>query len=297
MRRVRAVQTTAAVACLVVALSGCASQVGARSGEAVDREVGVHWTLVSVTKNAAKSVPMAAAPGAWLEVSSSHEISGRDGCAVFQAEAAGMGSTMTLSNVLGAANGCLDDHGALDATRAAVGGMLVGGPMEVAVSARRLTIVAGQYSLVYRNSGPASPPPPAPVSMTRTADDSRRASCVAPFLRADARRSPPPPGQPTSVVDVRVGQTVTVYGWWYYDGPCSDVRGRGQTITPAHPSGAIELRLSTSNGQTVGLAAPQPHGEDASFTATVTVPDTAATGPATITDGLGHIVKLVILES
>jgi hypothetical protein len=120
---------------------------------------------------------------------------------------------------------------------------------------------------------------------------------VAPFLRADPTRSPPGPGQPTSLGEVRAGQSVTVYGWWYYDGPCTDVVEVGQTIPPAHPSGAVALLLTTSDGQTATLATVQPRGDEASFTAIVDVPDNAPPGSATITDQLGHTVELVIVAS
>lgn len=65
-----------------------------------------------------------------------------------------------------AGNGCLPDHGPLDATRAAVGAILAGSPVHLRISSNRLTISTGYYTLVYTSSGPASPPSTGVGSMT-----------------------------------------------------------------------------------------------------------------------------------
>jgi hypothetical protein len=297
MRRLRLVQITAAVVCAVGVLSGCASRAGVRAADGADQLIGIHWELVSSIDHASDSAPVSAAPDTWIEFSSSHQITGRDGCAGFQADAADSGSTVTVSDVLGAANGCLSDHGVLDATRTAVGMLLDGQPIGVAVSANRLTLTVGNYTLLYRNTGPASPPAAADTSTTRTADVGSQGSCVAPFLRADPTRSPPAPGHPTSLGEVAAGHSITVYGWWYYDGPCIDVSKPGQTIPPAHPGGAVTVLLTTADGQTATLATAQPRGDDASFAATANIPDNAPLGPATVSDQLGHQVELTIVAS
>lgn len=127
MRRLRSVQITTAVVCALGALSGCASRAGVRTGDTGSRLIGIHCELVSITNRAADSVPASAASDTWLEISSTNQIMGRDGCASFQAAAAGSGSTMTISDVRGAANGCLSDHGILDATAPRSGRCLPGG--------------------------------------------------------------------------------------------------------------------------------------------------------------------------
>ena len=120
------------------------------------------------------------------------------------------------------------------------------------------------------------------------------ASCVAPFLRADPQVAPPEPGHPSTFGVVRTGTNVTVYGHWFYGGRCSD--GTTHAGTSPNAAGPVRLLLTTSDDAELPLATVQPD-DDASFAAVVTVPATAARGPAIITDGLRELVKLVIVAN
>jgi len=126
-----------------------------------------------------------------------------------------------------------------------------------------------------------------------TTDAAGQASCVAPFLRADQHGRPPEPHHATTLGRVARGDNVTVYGQWYYGGPCQDVNPTGARP----PATAVPLVLTTSDGRSVTLASATPGGPDASFTAAITIPAAAATGQARISDDQGHYVKLVIVSS
>jgi len=123
--------------------------------------------------------------------------------------------------------------------------------------------------------------------------DHGQASCVAPFIRADPTRSPPDPGHPTTFGQVKPGQRLSIHGWWYYGGQCLDTQATGQSV----PASSIQLSLTTADHQTATLATVDPRGDDASFVTSVDVPDNAVAGPATITDGRGHVIDLVIVAS
>jgi len=138
---------------------------------------------------------------------------------------------------------------------------------------------------------------PAACSSAHTSDQGQ-ASCVAPFIRADPTRSPPDPGHPTTFGQVKPGQRISIHGWWYYGGTCVDTQATDQPASGQSVSGSsIQLSLTTADHQTATLATVDPGGDDASFVATVDVPDNAAAGPATITDGRGHTIDLVIVPS
>jgi hypothetical protein len=151
------------------ALSGCATDGAA---QAADPLVGTHWSLLHVARAGAGAVSVSAAPDTWLEVASSYGVSGRDGCSGFQADSHRNGDTLTITNVRMAANGCLPDHGALDATRVAVDAVLAGLPAHLRVSSDRLTLTAGEYTLVYAGTGPSSPST-GPGSVTTSPSASR----------------------------------------------------------------------------------------------------------------------------
>lgn len=119
-------------------------------------------------------------------------------------------------------------------------------------------------------------------------------SCVAPFLRSDARRSPPEPGHPTTLGEVKAGSRVSVYGYWYYPPGCTDTFPFGATPPPVVPAASVRLFLTTASGEPTLIATVRPHGPDAMFTARMTIPTTASTGPATINDGHGEVVRLLI---
>ena len=148
---------------------------------------------------------------------------------------------------------------------------------------------------------------PAACSSAHTSDQGQ-ASCVAPFIRADPTRSPPDPGHPTTFGQVKPGQRISIHGWWYYGGQCVDApttgpHATGQPATGQPATGksvagsSIQLTLTTADHQTATLTTVDPGGDDASFVATVDVPVDAAAGPATITDGRGNVIDLVIVPS
>jgi len=118
-----------------------------------------------------------------------------------------------------------------------------------------------------------------------------QASCVAPFLRADQRAQPPEPDHATSLGVVARGTSVTVYGRWYYSGPCQD---KGPTAGARPPAATVSLVLKTSDGHAVTMTSATPKGPDASFAATVTIPAGAAPGKAKISDGRGNYVSVVV---
>jgi hypothetical protein len=119
-------------------------------------------------------------------------------------------------------------------------------------------------------------------------------SCVAPFLRSDDARHPPSPGRPTTLGRVVPGQQITIFGRWYYAGPCNDVGTIGSTPTPARTGQPVPLQLTTSDHSTRVVATGMPNGPEAGFAATFVLPDDAKVGPARISDGEGHIVTLTI---
>jgi hypothetical protein len=126
-----------------------------------------------------------------------------------------------------------------------------------------------------------------------TTDAAGQASCAAPFLRADQRGRSPEPHHGTTLGGVARGDSVTVYGRWYFGGPCRDVNPTGAR----RPATAVPLLLTTADGRTVTLASATPGGRDAAFTATIMIPADAAMGQARISDGEGHYVRLVIAGS
>jgi hypothetical protein len=135
----------------------------------------------------------------------------------------------------------------------------------------------------------------AACGQTGNSGDRGQASCVAPFIRADPRRSPPDPGHPATFGHVRPGQRISVYGWWYYGGPCADSPTADRSISPRISGGSVQLTLTTADHRTATLATVRPEGADASFVATVAVPAEATPGPASISDGHGDVINLDIV--
>lgn len=89
-------------------------------------------------------------------------------------------------------------------------------------------------------------------------DSARKPSCVAPFIRSDATRTPPGPGRPTTFGRVRPGQRLTVHGWWYYKRPCDST-----------PVNVVQLSLRSMDHGTALLTTAAPTGGDAAFIASV----------------------------
>ncbi|MEO8889160.1 MAG: hypothetical protein ABI301_06400 [Jatrophihabitantaceae bacterium] len=157
----------------------------------------------------------------------------------------------------------------------------------VAVVSIAAAVVAG-YSGA-RNGG-------SPATAGASPTGGVQASCVAPVLGVERNAGPTDPGQPPSLGEVAPGQQVTVFGRWYFRGPCQDTRANGQPLPAATPVGAVRLSLTTADHRMRVLATVHPD-RNASFAATLTVPADAALGPATISDGQAHVIVLDITGS
>jgi hypothetical protein len=120
-------------------------------------------------------------------------------------------------------------------------------------------------------------------------------SCVAPFLAAGQTASPPAPGHPAMLGEVHPGQSVTIYGYWYFDGSCAD-SGESSPLSShsRRPASSISLSLTTADRHRTELGIAHPNS-DASFTATLTIPADSSPGPASIGDGPGDEVELMVL--
>lgn len=122
------------------------------------------------------------------------------------------------------------------------------------------------------------------------------ASCVGPVFGITPDPPPPAAGRWPSLGDVARGDSVTLYGKWYFAGPCQD------TVTPraaspsVSPASAVVLSLHTSDGAAHILATELPDN-NAAFTATLALPVDAPIGQAAITDSRDHLIKLVITDA
>ena len=119
------------------------------------------------------------------------------------------------------------------------------------------------------------------------------ASCVGPVLGTTRDPRPLGPASSPQLGNVARGQSVTVYGAWYFAGPCQDTAAAGEAVPSAAPEETVDLTLRAADGATFHLASVHPD-KSASFAATFEIPTTAATGPADITDNRGHHVRVVI---
>ena len=166
----RPLRSTVVIVAALALLGGCASRgvgPGIRgSGARGSGLTGVHWSLLHAGRAVAGDgpgpldVPVpsgAIGRQAWLEFDRGATMLGRDACSVFEADTRLTGSTMTVSNVRMAANGCVGQDAGTEFVRTAVDAMLAGPPLQVSISATRLIISTAGYRLTYRNAGPASP--------------------------------------------------------------------------------------------------------------------------------------------
>lgn len=122
------------------------------------------------------------------------------------------------------------------------------------------------------------------------------ASCVAPAFGTTPEPQPLGPSKWPSLGEVTQGHSVTVYGKWYFGGPCADTVTGGGPVPSAAQEDAVLLSLRTSDGLSIDLATVHPDA-DAAFTATLALPIEVPTGPATITDNRGHLIELVITRA
>ena len=119
------------------------------------------------------------------------------------------------------------------------------------------------------------------------------ASCVGPVFGTTPDPQSLGPGRWPSLGEVAQGHSVTVYGQWYFAGPCADTVTGDGPVPSAVPEDAVVLSLRTSDGVSIDLATVHPDA-DAAFAARLNLPVEARTGPASITDNRGHLIKLVI---
>ena len=159
-------------------------------------------------------------------------------------------------------------------------------PILLAVAAAAIIVAAGLMLAVSpsHDSTPREGP-------GRTADHA--ASCVGPLLTVTKDGREVGPGRRPTLGTVTAGQQVTVYGRWYFAGPCQDTWTSGAGPTPAGRMAVVRLSLTASDHRQRVLATVHPD-RSAAFTATLTIPADAAPGPATIDDGAGNLIDLVV---
>ena len=121
-------------------------------------------------------------------------------------------------------------------------------------------------------------------------------SCVAPVLGTAADPQPVRGGNWPSLGQVKQGQQLTVFGKWYFAGPCRDTTTAGAAPPSAAPATDVTLSLHTSDGGWHQLATAHPD-ENSDLAATVQIPADATPGPATINDGRRDQLTLVIVAA
>jgi hypothetical protein len=114
-------------------------------------------------------------------------------------------------------------------------------------------------------------------------DDGPERECVAPRLSVVGH------AHQHGALPVRPGQTLRLHGVHYTDDCAAGGAGTGRTIA--------KLQLGLESVHRVGpVATVHPHGPDAAFTVSVTIPTTTLAGPAKIFDvltpphGVVHLV-------
>lgn len=125
-------------------------------------------------------------------------------------------------------------------------------------------------------------------------------SCVSPFITLDpTSKAPLDPGRGEST-RVAAGQSILVYGHWYF-AQCQDTRLKGEgddeALDPsssALPSKEVEFVLVTNDGQTYSLGRAHPDNQG-SLTLRVSIPSNASRGRAEIRDMAGHRTLLRIV--
>lgn len=138
---------------LWVVLTSCSSPTTIASTAAEAESTGlmnVRWTLARVSgPTGAFAISPESRFGARLTVNSAYQLSGRDGCAAFMAHGHPATGGFTVSDVSETANGCLSDHGVLDATRAAFNEVLKPVLTRVAIANGILRLGTATYTLTF----------------------------------------------------------------------------------------------------------------------------------------------------
>jgi hypothetical protein len=168
MRRGRWYGSSAFTLLLCLVIGGCTSQRAAapiaEPGHGNDGLVGVIWWLTQVVSPAG-AIAIPASVNSWFEVTSGYAVSGDDGCSFFDGTGHRSAQGFTVSDVMSAANGCLSDHGPLDAARNGFGRVLNGQHARVWLSGTELRLTAGKYTLVFA-TGSHTPSPSAEPTRT-----------------------------------------------------------------------------------------------------------------------------------
>jgi hypothetical protein len=127
-----------------------------------DGLVGVRWRLTQVA-GPAGAVAIPASLNSWFEATSGYALSGDDGCAFFDGTGHRSAQGVTVSDVAIAANGCLSDHGPLDAARNGFGHVLNSQHARVWLSGTELRLTAGKYTLAFVAEPPTQSPSAEPT--------------------------------------------------------------------------------------------------------------------------------------
>lgn len=152
MRHGRWYRNSASILLLCSLAGGCASQ-GAADPSATpshsrDGLVGVRWQLTQVEgPDGTVSVP--ASLDSWFEATSGNAVQGDNGCSFFDGTGHRSPQGFTVSDVISGANGCVGNHGPLDAAINGFGRVLNGQHAGVWLSGTELRLTAGKYTLVF----------------------------------------------------------------------------------------------------------------------------------------------------
>ncbi len=152
--------STVLLLALCLALTSCASQPTSHASASPASRRGIpvntRWKLTKVSGPTGTFTVPPRIDG-WLAVTRGHILSGRDGCATFRAHEHPQTDGFVVSDLSETANGCLGDHGVLDATRAGFDSLLTPHVARVAVSHGMLRITAGRSAMTFARDGSAVP--------------------------------------------------------------------------------------------------------------------------------------------
>jgi hypothetical protein len=123
---------------------------GAPGGSAKGHDglTGVRWRLTRVQgPDGAVAIP--ASLGSWFSATDRYAVQGDDGCAFFDGTGHRSAGAFTVSDVMTAANGCVNDSPPLTAAITGFGHVLNGQHAQVRLSGTELRLTAGTYTLVF----------------------------------------------------------------------------------------------------------------------------------------------------
>ncbi len=117
-------------------------------------------------------------------------------------------------------------------------------------------------------------------------------SCAAPFLTTQSWPQHRAARRGGGFGTVAPGRQLVVHGYFYAAGPCQDTVPRPHR--PQQPMRRVVLSLTTSDQRTRTVAIARPSGSRFGFDSQFRVPRDAAPGPAVVSDGEQHTVRLTI---